>query len=231
MTDIIQEIEKLDPSEFNTLEEYRKFIIKVKSILSTKLKQGAEIDVNIDDVKTYVASLISVAVYTKDRLPSIPLEFKHKDRSPAFKDIIYEVATNVIKDTPDDKLTVTAIDYIVKSKTIAELRKALRLYRDVKSVVSELEEADSFSSAELEQFVKSSNNDLEFYRQQNQELISAMTYDDRNVYNALLVHKLYNKGKGRPSIAKELNLTERQVRTYLEKYKFDNTNWQKATSF
>lgn len=220
MTNIIKEIEKLDPSEFNNLEEYRKFIIKVKSILSTKLKQGTEIDVNIDDVKTYVASLISVAVYTKDRLPSVPLEFKHKDRSPAFKDIIYEVATNVIKDTPDDKLTVTAIDYIVKSKTIAELRKALRLYRDVKSVVSELEDVDSFSSVELEEFVKSSNNDLEFYKQQNQELVSAMTHDDWDVYNAIQVHKLHKVGKGRAYIAKELNLTEWQVRTYLEKYDF-----------
>ena len=231
MTDIIKEIENLDPTEFNNLEEYRKFIIKVKSILSTKLKQGAEININIEDVKLYIASLISTAIYTKDRFPSIPLEFKHKDRSPMFKDIISEIATNVIKDTPDDKLTVTAIDYIVKSKTLAELRKALRLYRDVKSVVSELEDIDSFSSAELEDFFISGYNDLEFYKQQNQELISAMTYDDRNVYNALQVHKLYNKGKGRPSIAKELNLTECQVRTYLEKYKFDNTGWQKATSF
>lgn len=221
-TDIIKEIESINPSEFNNLEEYRRFIIKLRNTLGNKLKEGSDTIIDLDSVKEYIARLVDIGINTYDKLPSIPLEFKHKDRSKSLKNTILEV-TSELDNCNTDKLSITAWSYILKSETIAELRKAIKLYREVKDLVLEIYDEDSAANTMLDILLDSYNSEdnLAFYKQQNNELIEAMTKDDWKVYQAMQVHKLNKAGKGRRAIAKELNLTERQVRIYLVDYEFN----------
>lgn len=227
MIDKQQEIEalltELEPSQFNSLEEYRKVIVSLTKQLGAKLGEGAEEVFDLVEARAYIRKLLQQGYVECTKLPAVPDNLKIKVRNGAVRNIIKEElrAIKVLSRTQEkEPLKREALSYILKARTIAELRSALNLWIQVQLVFKkETREPDAYIMNICKE-IEDEMTELEYYKQVSNELIAAMTYDDEQTLLAMQVHKLKAQGLGRGAIAKELGISEKRVRTLLEKYEF-----------
>lgn len=215
-------IQNLSTEEFESLEEYRKAVIKLTRQLSTKLKEGAEEVLDENSLKSYINLLMQECYLRLNKLPPVPIDLVVKERSKSYRNIFKQELGNY--EYPDTtRLIKISVNVIKTSSSISELRSALRLWKEVQLLYDERDRLEDESKMLDLQITFDAKNEelLEFYIQQNRELTDALTREDEEYLLAKKVHKLSKEGKGRPTIAKELGITERRVRTLLETYEFD----------
>ncbi len=214
-------IQDLSIDDFRTKEEYRKYVVKSNRQLSSKLSEGAEDMINKDDLVAYIKVLMQEGYLEQNKLPSVPENLKAKERSKAHKSIFQEELLNY--EYPDNpRLNKMLVNSIKTSSCISELRSALKFWQEVQLLYAEMDKLEDTVRILDKQIKFDTEQDdlLEFYKQQNKELIEALTEQDEEYLLAKKVHGLRKQGKGRYVIAKELGVTDRQVRTLIENYEF-----------
>lgn len=226
MTDKLEEIKEsilgLSVEDFESKEEYRKYIISLYNGTISKLKEGVEEVLNEELLEQYVKSLMDQCYLALNKLPPVPEELKVKERSKSGKKVIKQVIDSYsYPDIPE--LIKNICKGIVRSSSISELRSNIRLWQSAQVLLQERDRLKNEVRMLDEQITFDTKNEelLKFYIQQNKELTEALTKEDEEYLLAKRAHKLHSDGKGRPTIAKELNITERKVRTILDKYEFN----------
>ena len=230
MTDKQQEVESLitalaalEPSNFETLKEYRSAIVKVLKQGGAKLGEGAEEVFDLDEARLYIKKLLQQGYIECTKLPAVPDKLKIKVRNAAVRNIIKEElrAIKVLSRTQEEEpLKREALSYILKARTIAELRSALNLWIQVQAVFKKDSKQPDAYVMNICKEIEDEMTELEYYKQVSNELIAAMTYDDEKTLLAMKVHKLKAQDLGRGAIAKELGISEKKVRTLLGNYEF-----------
>lgn len=220
--EIEQLIKDLSAEQFESLEEYRKVAISLYKQLGAKIREGAEEILDRDEAKHYLHKLLQAGYKDCTKLPSVPEGLKVKVRNASVKDIIKDqlLAFGIASRTQGNTaLEKEAYGYLLKAKSIADLRSALNLWYEVKSL--QVEEHTDEGLSNLCNNLFSELDELQYYKQVNCELITALTYDDEQTILAMKVHRLNAEGKGRRVIAEELEIPERKVRELLRNYKFN----------
>ena len=171
--------------------------------------------------KDYVARLLQAGYKECTKLPAVPVGLKLKVRNASIKDIIKEQleAFGITSRTQGStELEKESYGYLLKAKSISDLRSALNLWYEVKQL--QVEEKVDTGLTNLCDNLLEELGELQHYKQVNQELIAALTYDDEQTLLAMKVHRLNAAGKGRRLIAKELDVSERKVQELLRNYEF-----------
>lgn len=215
-------IQNLSTEEFDSLEEYRKTVIKLTRQLGSKLKEGVEEVLDEESLKGYINLLMQECYLKLNKLPPVPIDLKVKERSKSYKAIFKQELENYIY-LDSTKLIKISSDAIKSSACITDLRSALRLWKEIRLLYAERDRLEDKVIALDAQVTFDTKNEelLEFYIQQNRELTEALTKEDEEYLLAKKVHKLSNDGKGRSTISRELGITEGKVRALLETYKFN----------
>lgn len=216
-----QAILNLAPEMFESNEQYRKYILGLSKKLGAKLKEGADEVLNEELLKEYTKVLMDSCYLELGKFPPVPTELKVKERVKSGKHIIKQVLeTYKYPETP--ALIKNIRKSILRSSSISELRSNLRLWQSAQEILKEKDRLEDEVNVLDQQICFDTRTEelLEYYKKQNEELIEALTANDEEYILAKQVHGLHKEGKGRPTIAKELNIPDRKVRTLLEKYKF-----------
>ena len=225
-TDLENAILELCVDNFESPEEYRKFIVSLSKRLNTKLQEGAVEVLDEEKLKEYLKVLMETSYKGLQDVPSTPLELKVKERSKAAKKIIQEVLEEykVSRDKIKDSLLKKAVGYILKSTCLLELRIALKLWVDSSKAVASIKEMQR----ELDELYlalkinEETEDEMNYLREQNEVLINALKQYDEDTFTAYNAHKLNKQGMSRSAIASELGISEKKVRTYLSNFEFDS---------
>lgn len=215
-------LKELGEDDFESKEEYRKSIVNLNKQLGAKLREGADEILDRDEAKEYVSRLLQAGYRQCTKLPSVPAGLKLKVRNASIKDIIKEAleAFGITSRTQGETaLEKEAYGYLLKSKSISDLRSALNLWYEVQKY--QHEEVVDADISNLCDNLFSELDELQHYKQVNRELISALTYDDEQTLLAMKVHRLNAEGKGRRVISEELSIPDRKVRELLRNYEFN----------
>lgn len=214
-------LQDLTADQFESLEEYRKVIVSLSKQIGAKLREGADEILDRDEAKDYVAKLLQAGYRECTKLPTVPAGLKLKVRNASIKDIIKEqlaafgITSRAQGSTALEK---EAYGYLLKSKSISDLRSALNLWYEVKALQVEEYVDEGLDSLCNNLFAEL--DELQHYKQVNRDLITALTYDDEQTLLAMKVHRLNAEGKGRRIIAEDLEIPERKVRELLRNYEF-----------
>lgn len=211
----------ISKEDFESTEEYRKWVVERQKQLGVKLREGADEILDRDEAKDYVARLLEAGYRECSKLPTVPVGLKLKVRNASIKDIIkeqLEVFGIYSRTQGSTQLEKESYGYLLKAKSISDLRSALNLWYEVKQL--QIEEKIDEGLVNLCDNLFDELDELQHYKQVNQELIAALTYDDKQTLLAMTVHRLNAEGKGRRLIAKELDLSERKVQELLRNYEF-----------
>lgn len=226
-------IQNLSTEEFDSLEEYRKTVIKLARQLSSKLKEGVEEVLDEESLKEYINLLMQECYLKLNKLPPVPIDLKVKERSKSYRTIFKQELENYSY-TDSTKLIKISSDAIKSSACITDLRTALRLWKEIQLLYAERDRLEDEVLVLDAQVTFDTKNEelLEFYIQQNRELTEALTKDDEEYLLARKVYDLHKAGNGRVSISNSLGISEKKVRVLLDKYKFtDNSLAQTGPAF
>lgn len=214
-------IANLSIDDFDNKEEYRKYVVKNRRQLGAKMKEGVEIVLDENILIDYINLLMQEGYLALNKLPPVPEALKVKERSKSYRTLFYKVLSEY-KYPESPRLIKISTDAIRKSACIADLRYALKQWKEVQELYAERDRLEDEVRMLDQQITFDTERDdlLEFYKQQNRELMEALTKDDEEYLLAKNVHELSKQGKGRGSISAELGITEKKVRVLLDKYKF-----------
>ena len=225
-TELENAILDLCVDNFESPDEYRKFIVSLSKRLNTKLQEGAVEVLDEEKLKEYLKVLMETSYKGLQDVPSTPLELKVKERSKAAKRIIQEVLEEykVSRDKIKDALLKKAVGYVLKSTCLLELRIALKLWVDSSKAVACIKEMqrdldELYLALKLNE---ETEDEIQYLREQNRILTEALKQYDQETFTAYKAHRLNKQGLSRSAIASELCVSEKKVRTYLSNFEFDS---------
>ena len=132
-----EELEKaiinLSVEDFDNKEEYRKYVVKNRRQLSSKMKEGVEIVLDENIFIDYIRILMQEGYVALNKLPPVPEALKVKERSKAYKAVFQNVLSEY-KYPESPRLIKITTDAIRKSACISGLRYALKQWKEVQKL-------------------------------------------------------------------------------------------------
>ena len=132
-----EELEKaiinLSVEDFDNKEEYRKYVVKNRRQLSSKMKEGVEIVLDENILIDYIRILMQEGYVALNKLPPVPEALKVKERSKAYKAVFQNVLSEY-KYPESPRLIKITTDAIRKSACISGLRYALKQWKEVQKL-------------------------------------------------------------------------------------------------
>ena len=203
LSDLIQRISLLNiSSDVTTVKSTRIKLLQAKALISQKLSETSQYEVSYEQVNYYCTLIIEQAMSGKPQsaVPEHLITSKNKHTSSYIKQCLSQY---VDKFCNDNTLLQLACKQVNKSKTIAELKAALKVYAQAAELTTELQhqvEHSEWLSTQVDELDLQQRQSLN-YKHKFNEVINVMDASDEDYF--LLVEA--------EAMIKNNNLTETEA--------------------
>ena len=210
-------LDQIKVEDFESEDEYRKFIFGLSSEIIKKVAPERVID--MDKAKEYIKGIFEYAYGERSKSPPRLKELSHK--TSAFASMIRDLGFRESNDKEYKELDFY-LSALQSSKNLGDLRFNAKAFRKAVELLEEkLKEKEIRISFEQQVDFDTKNEDLlEFYKQQNKELIDALSEDDSDSFTSLKLHRKINEGRTLKEACEDEGIDYQRGRRLVNKYQW-----------